>query len=373
MGSGKSSLARRAAAKYGGSVFDTDREFTRRYGQISDFFATKGEAEFRRIEQELIIEAANSGAAYIATGGGAVLSKRGMNTLRAKCDIAYLSAPIAVLEARIAKSDRPLKSKLTEVMKVRGPLYDKYADYVVDTTDDSLSSLEKELKHGRGNRYDIVLCDSDDTLLDFQKARAASITAAARKHRLPCSEEEVDNAYRSVVCMVWKRIERGEITKSQLETERMRMLGEMLGVPLDIDAFNRTYIEEMRSTRFVRDGAIEFLKALRARGLRPYIITNSFTHMAEKRLEPLRPYVDDEFVSEEVGYYKPDKKYFDAVLDAIGVADRSRVIVFGDGETSDIAGGINSGLDTCMYDPESDKSTEADYRVSSYDEFLSIV
>ena len=373
MGSGKSSLARRAAAKYGGEVFDTDREFTRRYGAINDFFAHKGEQEFRRIEQELLIEAASSGTSYIATGGGAVLSKRGMYALRSKCDIAYLSAPIEELEARIRKSDRPLKNKLQDTMKARGPLYDKYADYVVDTTVDSMSSLEAAVKDPRRNRYDVVLCDSDDTLLDFQKARSQSIMNTVARLKLPISGEAADRAYKSVVCRVWKRLERGELTKSELEVERVKMLGEELGVALDVDAFNKTYIDEMRSTRFVREGAIEFLQKLRERGMRSYIITNSFIHMAEKRLEPLRPYVDGEFVSEEVGYYKPDKKYFDAVLEAIGATDKDRVIVFGDSETSDIAGGINSGLDTCLLDVKGDKTTAADYRVGRYAEFLDVV
>ncbi|MDE7463940.1 MAG: HAD-IA family hydrolase [Clostridiales bacterium] len=373
MGSGKSSLARRAAAKYGGKVFDTDREFVRRYGAINDFFAGKGEAEFRRLEEELLIEAAKSDAAYVATGGGAVLSKRGMNAFRMSGDIAYLTAPMVVLEARIMRSDRPLKNKLVDVMKARAPLYEKYADYSIDSSVDSLSMLEAAVKHKRGNRYDIVLCDSDDTLLDFQKARSYSIRATVEKLRLPCSEEAADAAYKSVVCKVWKRLERGEITKSELETERFRMLGEMLGISLDIDAFNRVYIDEMRGTRFVRDGAIEFLNALRERGMRTYIITNSFINMAEKRLEPLRPYVDGEFVSEAVGYYKPDKKYFDAVLGEIGVTDKSRVIVFGDSETSDIAGGVNSGIDTCLYAPKAAETTAADYCVDSYTAFLNML
>lgn len=377
MGCGKSSLSRRAVAKYGGTVFDTDREFTRRYGQINDFFARRGESEFRKLEEELLIEAASSGADFIATGGGAVLSRRGMYALRAKCDIAYLTAPIEELEVRIMRSDRPLKSKLREVMKVRGPLYDKYADYLVDTTDESLVSLENALKTPRKNRYDVVLSDSDDTLLDFQKARATAVRATARAMALSlkvmCSEDKFDEEYKKVVCAVWKRLERGEIDHAELEIERVKMLSDRLGFDIAPDDFNGVYIEEMKKTRFVKDGAIEFLDALKLRGVKTYIITNSFIKYAVGRLEPLRPHVDGEFVSEAVGYYKPDKRFFDAVLSELGDVDRSRVLVLGDSETSDIAGGINSGLDTCLLDPAGDKATAADYHVQGYADVLNVI
>ncbi len=78
MGSGKSSLARRYTAKYGGTVFDTDAEFTRRNGDIPAFFARNGEEEFRKAEQRLLVEAAQSDASVISTGGGAALCRKGM-------------------------------------------------------------------------------------------------------------------------------------------------------------------------------------------------------------------------------------------------------------------------------------------------------
>ncbi|MCH5162916.1 MAG: HAD-IA family hydrolase [Clostridiales bacterium] len=373
MGSGKSSLARRASAKYGGDVFDTDREFVRRYGPINDFFAAHGEAEFRKIEEKLLIEAAESSAAFVSTGGGAVKSKRGMYALRASGDVVYLTAPIDVLEARIMRSDRPLKNKLADVMKERAPLYEKYADYVIDTSVDSVAELEAAVKSKRKNRYDVVLCDSDDTLLDFQKARSHSIHRAAEILKLPMSGDDVDEAYKKVVCAVWKRLERGEITKEEMDVERVKMLGELLGLQLDVDEFNRAYIGEMEKTRFVREGAVEFLDSLRKRDLKVYIITNSFTRLAEKRLIPLRKHVDGEFVSEKIGYYKPDKRYFDEVLKAIGASDRSRVVIFGDGETSDIMGGANSGIDTCLYAPKGGGVTAADYIAHDYSAFLDIV
>ncbi len=373
MGSGKSSLARRATAKYGGSVIDTDREFVRRYGDIAAFFAENGESKFRMIEGKLLSEAAQSGADFIATGGGAVLNRQGMTALRANCDIVYLNAPLDVLKSRIARSDRPLKNDIERIVAERAHLYERYADYVIDTSVDSLSALETALKRPRKNRYDVVLCDSDDTVLDFRRASEMSIEETVDILGLQCDKQAAVSAFKRITCDVWHRLERGELTRDTLYVARAQAMSEALGIDIDPDGFNGTYMGRMCTTRFVRPGAVEFLKELTRRGIKTYIITNSFSRVACERLKAVQEYVAGSFISESIGYYKPDKRFFDGVFNAIGDVDKARVIVFGDSETSDITGGKNYGLDTCLYDVTGKKDTSADYRVRDYSEFLKIV
>ncbi len=376
MGSGKSSLARRYGALVGGTAIDTDKEFTRRYGEISAFFERYGEKEFRKREDELLIEAANSDASIIATGGGAVLDRRGMYALRAACDIVYLTAPIEVLKKRIMRSDRPLRHDLDKVMAEREVLYRKYADYIIDTTDDSLRELKLALKKPRGRRYDIVLCDSDETLLDFNASYAfaleKTLVSLGVKVDLSCAIK----IYREINDEVWGKLERGEITRDELSVMRAKMLASRLGVNFAPNDFNDIYVSEMQKTRFVIDGAIEFCDRVRATGAKLYVITNSFERIAKGRLKALDAHIDGYFISETVGFNKPDVRFFDAVLSSIGAKDKSRLIVFGDSETSDIKGGVDSGLDTCLFDrsaKRADGKTDADYRVRSYDEFFKLL
>lgn len=373
MGSGKSSLARRYVQKYGGSSLDTDAEFVRRHGAIADFFDLRGEAEFRKIESDILVEAANSDIDVIATGGGAVLSKVGMSALRKTREIVYLTAPFDVLEMRIKKSARPLKNDLARVMEAREPLYLKYADYTVDSSEDSLRSLEQALKTPRTNRYDTVLCDADDTVLDFAATMKNSIIAAARREKLSAPSDRVYAAYKSLLPSVWERLERNEITREQLETERFALLSEALGEKIDVSRMNETYTDEMRRRRDVRDGAIEFLKALRARGIKVYIVSNGIARIKSEQLKAIEDHIDGAFVSETVGFNKPDVRFFERVESEIGGLDKDRTIVFGDSETSDISGGIVFGVDTCLFDTTGSKRSAADYRVTSYAEFLDLV
>lgn len=373
MGSGKSRLARNLTAKYGGTAIDTDAEFTRRYGSISDFFASHGEAEFRRIEQELLVEAAQSDAAVIATGGGAVLNKVGMNALRRSCDIVYLTAPIEILGARIKASDRPLKNDFAAIFESREPLYKRYADYTVDSSVDSLAELEKALKKPRKNRYDVVLCDSDDTILDFKTAMKHSIVNAVRAAGVTRADDEIAKVYGEITDDVWKRLERGEITRSELDSMRFIMLRDRLCADFDPTAVGRIYVAEMQKTRYVLDGAVEFLRDLRARGIKVYIITNGFTKIASERLKAIDGEIDGAFISEQIGYNKPDTRFFERVAAAVGGLDKNRTVVFGDSVTSDIAGGMAFGADTCLLDPTGQKQTYADYSVTTYAELLQTV
>lgn len=373
MGSGKSRLARKYTQKYGGSAIDTDKMFVERYGAIADFFERYGEAEFRKKEQQLLIEAAASDAAIVATGGGAVTSKLGMNALRASGDIIYLTAPTEVLAARIQKSDRPLKGKLTEVLAARAPLYEKYADYTVDTSDDSLSALETALKEPRKNRYDIALVDSDETLLDFSAAQKFALKSALDELGVKVDIDRALSHFVPIVETFWKKLERGEITRDDLFVLRESMLGEAIGVKFKVGEFNSAYRRHLRSTKFVLYGAVDFLKELNKRGLKTYVITNADTYCAEERLKPIQPYVDGIFISEAVGYSKPDPRYFEEVFKSIGEPDKSRVIVFGDSETADVKGAVNFGLDCCLFAKRPAVDTSADYIATSYRNFLDII
>ncbi len=51
-----------------------------------------------------------------------------------------------------------------------------------------------------------------------------------------------------------------------------------------------------------------------------------------------------------MGAQKPSKAYFDKVLESIPEKDKNKILVVGDSLTSDMQGGKNAGLTTCLYD-----------------------
>jgi 2-haloacid dehalogenase len=104
-----------------------------------------------------------------------------------------------------------------------------------------------------------------------------------------------------------------------------------------------------------------------------YCITNGETATQHSRLtgNGLNEYFSGIFVSETIGYQKPSLNYFRTVFNAIGHFSPKKAIIVGDSLTSDIAGGKNTGIDTCWYNP-SGKTAEpalaADYEIRRLDE-----
>ena len=53
--------------------------------------------------------------------------------------------------------------------------------------------------------------------------------------------------------------------------------------------------------------------------------------------------------SEELGYEKPAREYFDIVAERIPHFDREKTLLIGDSLSSDMRGGQNAGIDTCWF------------------------
>jgi shikimate kinase/3-dehydroquinate synthase len=143
MGAGKSAAARAAAKTPGGRAFDADALLEERMGHsIAQEFERAGEASFRAQEEALACEllaGAGEGDA-IALGGGAVLSARVRDALRAHVACLLEVSPQAAWKraTRASASARPLASDrdaFAALHAERAPLYDSVADAVLPAAD----------------------------------------------------------------------------------------------------------------------------------------------------------------------------------------------------------------------------------------------
>lgn len=139
-GSGKSTIGRRLAKALGVSMLDTDAAIEQQTGRaIADIFATDGEQEFRRIEEEVIRAALADHDGVLSLGGGAVTSP-GVRAALAGHTVVYLEISAAEGVRRTSGNTvRPLLAgpdraeKFRELMSKRIPLYRRVATIRVDT------------------------------------------------------------------------------------------------------------------------------------------------------------------------------------------------------------------------------------------------
>src|SRR5690606_7456137 len=155
MGSGKSSIGRRLAERFGLAFFDADREVETQAGaSIATIFECAGEADFRAREQIVLAGLLAGEGAVIATGGGAVLDARTRQLLRERGFVVHLHVGVPQQLARLARRrSRPLRAGddredvLRRLAEVRDPLYDDVADLRFDTADMGAADTAAKLGH----------------------------------------------------------------------------------------------------------------------------------------------------------------------------------------------------------------------------------
>lgn len=83
---------------------------------------------------------------------------------------------------------------------------------------------------------------------------------------------------------------------------------------------------------------------------------------------------DDLFLSEDLGYQKPDPNFFKIVIDKIGVAQQ-KMLVIGDSLTADISGANATHLDSVWFNPKeiTNKTTfKATYEINDLEQLLNL-
>lgn len=149
-GCGKSTVGRQLARLLGVDFIDLDAEIERKLGEaIRPFFEREGEAAFRLIEHETLVELlAKPAELVLATGGGAVLREENRALLQAHSTVLYLrSSPEELFRRLRHDTQRPLLqvnnplAKLRELFQQRDPLYRRTAHFLIETGRPSVNSL----------------------------------------------------------------------------------------------------------------------------------------------------------------------------------------------------------------------------------------
>jgi shikimate kinase/3-dehydroquinate synthase len=152
MGAGKSTIGKKVAALSGRPFVDVDREIERRHGAVAELFE-RGEAEFRRVEEELAAEVLGSSTpAVIAFGGGAVLSGRTRALLLTAAFTLWVDVDAADAWNRVRDTGRPLARDADQFRRLfdeRRPLYEAVSAGLVESADDVLLAA-LEIDVGRG-------------------------------------------------------------------------------------------------------------------------------------------------------------------------------------------------------------------------------
>jgi shikimate kinase/3-dehydroquinate synthase len=133
MGAGKSTVGEEVAQRLGRPFVDVDREIEQHaLVSVSELFATRGEAEFRAVEDRVACRVLESREpAVVALGGGALASRGIRRRVRERALTVFLEVDVDEAWRRAQSSDRPLaqdEQAFRRLFEQRRELYDEAAD-----------------------------------------------------------------------------------------------------------------------------------------------------------------------------------------------------------------------------------------------------
>lgn len=208
-----------------------------------------------------------------------------------------------------------------------------------------------------------IFWDVDNTLLDFEYSMRNSLKQCFLTVGVTDSDEMIAR-YAEINDMYWKRLERGEITKAKLLVGRFQdLLAEFHLEHIDYIKFKDEFQANLGTIYSYLDDSLNICKALQTK-YKQYVVTNGVAHTQHSKLglSGFKDVMNGLFISDEIGFNKPDVRFFEYCLAHIGEQDKDKILIVGDSLTSDIKGGNSVGIKTCWYNPQG-KPLEEGYQV----------
>ena len=222
-----------------------------------------------------------------------------------------------------------------------------------------------------------VFLDVDNTLLDFDRCGAAAMRQGFKELGLPFEERMYFDTFTNINEPLWKKIERGELTKEGLFAIRWNLVFDALGIKGDGVAFEKRFHDLLLTAAVPVDGAAELAAYLHGK----YTVCAASNALYRQQINRLTlagiaPHIDHYFISERIGADKPSRAFFDAALASLPGIRAEECVMIGDSLTADIAGGVNAGMQTIWFNRKNDpvpKGCKADHIVTSLAEIAHIL
>ena len=212
-------------------------------------------------------------------------------------------------------------------------------------------------------QYKAIFIDIDDTLLDYIPCCREAFDAALRSLTPSLEERERErlfNLFFDISGRLFSEAKHGKHTITEVMELYPREFIERLneGMAMDeaeiarqTEVFKHAFRAAWGETHTLVPEAKEMLDALKAKGYRLFAASNSFGHLQRRRLERagILGYFEDTYISMDIGYDKPDIRFFQEALRRCGLQP-NEVLMIGDSMTTDILGAQAAGIDALFFD-----------------------
>lgn len=219
-----------------------------------------------------------------------------------------------------------------------------------------------------------VLIDIDDTIFDFEKCSKNSFLKTLEKFNLKFKEEDF-SYFNKVNDILWTKQKLGEINIKEVFIKRDYLMGKYFNLDIEKGLFNDLFVKFLYDEIEMVDGIEDLLLYLSDK-YKIFTASNGIFKMQENRLKKsnLYKYFDKIFVSDKIGFEKPDKKFFQKIIELTKFSNDD-LIMIGDSIKSDIIGAKNSKIKSIYFNKEDKKISDKNftYQVKNLSEIKKIL
>ena len=226
-------------------------------------------------------------------------------------------------------------------------------------------------------KYKHIFFDLDRTLWDFEANSKETFEEIFNKYNLNkhCDFNTFHTEYRKINAELWAEYRIGTISKEFLSWQRFYRAINLFGIDNEEMAkdMSADYIKISPTKTKLFPNTKEVLEFL-SNKYKLHLVTNGFKEVQYVKINNsgIDKYFTSVFTSEEVGCNKPNKAFFEHVLEHTG-ADISESAIVGDDIEADIKGAANMHIDTVWFNPD---NLETDYiptyKINTLDELKNI-
>lgn len=194
--------------------------------------------------------------------------------------------------------------------------------------------------------YKAIFIDIDDTLLDYIPCCREAFDAAMPEH------PEHFQLFFDIAGRLFAEAKHGKYTIAEVMDLYPQEFIAAIGYPAEaVEPFKHAFRAAWGTTHTLVPEAKEMLDTLKDKGYRLFAASNSFGHLQRSRLEHagILPYFEDTFISMDIGYDKPDIRFYQEALRRAGLQPHE-VLMIGDSMTTDVLGAQAAGIDALFFD-----------------------
>ena len=221
-----------------------------------------------------------------------------------------------------------------------------------------------------------VLIDLDGTLLDFSKGEKNAFIDTIKHFTgyeptdYECQKFSIINEY------YFNQYRMNNMSRDEFHYQRFKEIYEFLKLNASIEESDLYYVNSLKYQANLFDDVVDALKYL-SKKYELFIASNGMYSVQLKRMETagIDKYFKKSYVSEEIGFNKPDIEFFDYVFKDLNEYDKEKYIIIGDRLETDVLGGINAGIKT-IYLRRNEimrDDIKPDYEISSLNEINKIL